>query len=331
MRLLAFAAGAATALLIAPSAWAGGRPVALVTAETSNEVLAVSLGSHGGKVLKRVHIADPLMVAAPLHGPAVVVSAKGTVTLLGWHSLRPIRVLRSFRDPQVATIRPGGRYAYVADGGSGEIEVINLRKREVEGAVYVGSQAHHLSFSPDGKRLWVALGETATTIVRLDTKNAIRPHVVGRFHPRYTSHDVKFAPNGRTVWISSATAPSVTVYSAATGKVVKVLSAIEAPQHFAFSGARVLITSGYGSALEERAWRTYTRVGGASLPYGSFNLTALGSQVATTSLFTGQVTELGAGTLGRMWTVKVAPAARYIAISAWPRIRRLRRARVGPR
>src|ERR1700750_686804 len=102
----------AAALLLVPSASAGtaaGRPVALVCAETSNEVFAVSLGPHGGRILKRVPIADPLMIVAPLHGPAFVVDPHRTVTLLGWHSLRPIKVLHSFTRPEVAAISRDGR------------------------------------------------------------------------------------------------------------------------------------------------------------------------------------------------------------------------------
>lgn len=151
-------------LLLVPAAsahTAANRPVAIVVAETANEVLAVSLGPHGGHVLKRVHLADPLMVAAPLHGPAVVVDPHGTVTLLGWHSLRPLKVFHGFRDPQVARIAPGDRFAYVADGGSGEISVIDLARRKIVDRVYVGLRAHHMSFSPDAKRLWIALGEVA--------------------------------------------------------------------------------------------------------------------------------------------------------------------------
>jgi DNA-binding beta-propeller fold protein YncE len=319
MRTVPLAAAVVGSLTLAAGASAAERPVAIVTAETSNQVVAVSLGPHGGHVLSRVHIADPLMVAAPVHGPAVVVSPIGRVTLLARHSLRPIKVFRSFRRPKVAVVAPSGRYAYVSDEASGEIEVIDLARRRIEGAVYVGLMAHHLSFSPDGRRLWVALGETATTIVRLDTSNPIRPHVVGRLHPRYTSHDVKFAPDGRTVWVSSSTAPFVTVYSAATGKVVKVIPAPRAPQHFAFSGARVLISSGYGSSVQAVLWRARRRLGSVSVSYGSFNLAAYGGTVVTTSLFTGVVTELRAGTLHRFWSVKVAPAARYVAISVWPR------------
>jgi hypothetical protein len=310
------------ALLLVPAAsahTAANRPVAIVAAETANEVLAVSLGPHGGHVLERVRLADPLMVAAPLHGPAVVVDPHGTVTLLGWHSLQPIKVFHGFRDPQVARIAPGDRFAYVADGGSGEISVIDLARRRIVDRVHVGLRAHHMSFSPDAKRLWIALGEVATTVVRLDTTDLAHPRVAGRLHPRFPAHSVGFAPDGRTVWLSSARAPYVTVYRAATGRVVKVIRAGRAPQEVAFSGARALLTSGYGSSVEAVLWRTYRRLGTVPLPYGSFNLATYGGQVVTSSLFTGQVAELEAGTLRRFWTAKVAPETRYVAISVWPR------------
>jgi hypothetical protein len=311
------------ALLVVPAASAGGsseRPVALVAAETANEVVAVSLGPHGGQVLRRVRIVDPLMVAAPLHGPAVVLSpATGTVTLLAWHTLRPVKVFHGFRDPQVARIARRDRFAYVADGGTGELSVVDLVRRRIVDRLYVGAGAHHMSFSPEGKRLWIALSEVATTIVRLDTSDLQRPRIVGRLHPRFPGHSIGFAPDGRTVWVSSARAPYVVVYSAATARVVKVVPAARAPQEVAFSGARVLLTSGYGSSLQALLWRTYRRLGAVRMPYGSFNLATFGGQVVTSSLFTGQVVELRGGTLRRFWTTKVAPETRYVAISLWPR------------
>jgi WD40 repeat protein len=310
------------AALFAPSRVAGGpngRPVALVVAELSNEVFAVSLGPHGGHVIKVVHLDDPLMVATPLVGPAVVVNPHGTVTLLAWHSLRRLKVFRGFRVPEVAAISPRGRYAYIADGGSGRLVVIDLQQRRIVGHVFVGLQAHHLDFSPDGRRLWVSLGETATTIVRLDTSDLRHPRVVGRIHPRLTAHGIEFAPDGRTVWVSSSAAPFVTVFSATTGKPLREIPAGRGPQEIAFSGPRALVTSGYGSSIETVSWRTYRRHGSAAMPYGSFNLATLGGRVVTTSVLNGYVTELRAGTLERMWTTKLAPSTRYVAISIWPR------------
>jgi DNA-binding beta-propeller fold protein YncE len=295
------------------------RPVAIVAAETSNQVIAVSLGPHGGHVLKRVRLADPLMVTAPLHGPAVVLSPDtGTVTLLAWHTLRPTKVFHGFRDPEVARVAPGDRYVYVADGGTGDLTVIDLARQRIVDRLHVGAGAHHMSFSPDANRLWIALSEVATTVVRLDTSDLAHPRIAGLLHPRRPAHSVGFSPDGRTVWLSSARAPYVSVYDAATAKLVKVIRAGRAPQEVAFSGARALLTSGYGSSIEAVLWRSYERLGTVPLPYGSFNLATFGGQVVTSSLFTGQVTELKAGTLRRFWTLRVAPETRYVAISLWP-------------
>lgn len=321
MRRIVALALVAAALFVPSRVAAGpnGRPVALVVAELSNKVFAVSLGPHGGHVLKTVQLDDPLMVATALVGPAVVVDPHGTVTLLAWHSLRPLKVFRGFRVPEVAAISPRGRFAYIADGGSGRLVVIDLQERRIVGHVFVGLQAHHLDFSPDGRRLWVSLGETATTIVRLDTSELRNPRVVGRIHPRLTAHGIEFAPDGRTVWVSSSAAPFVTVFDAATGKPLREIAAGKGPQEIAFSGTRALITSGYGSSIESVSWRTYGRHGAVAMPYGSFNLATLGGNVVTSSVLNGYVTELRAGTLGRMWTTRLAPSTRYVAISIWPR------------
>lgn len=312
----------AVVVLFAPTsvaATSGGRPVALVVAELSDEVFAVSLGPQGGHVLRRVRLDDPLMVATTLHGPAVVVNRHGSVTLLAWHSLRRIKVFHGFRMPEVAAISPGGRYAYVADAGSGRLVVLDLRERRVVGRVFVGTKAHHLDFSPDGRRLWVALGETASTIVRVDTSNLPHPRVVGRIHPRVMGHGIEFSPDGRTVWVSSSAAPFVTVFAAATGKPLRRIGAGKGPQEIAFSGTRALVTSGYGSSIESVSWRTYGRHGSVGMPYGSFNLATLSGNVVTSSVLNGEVTELRAGTLKRIWTTKLAPSTRYVAISVWPR------------
>jgi YVTN family beta-propeller protein len=292
--------------------------VALVTAETSNEVFAVSLGPHGGRVLRTVRLDDPLMVAAPPHGPAVVVNPSGDVTLLAWHTLRPIKVFHSFRTPKVAAVAPDGRLAYVTDEGSGDLSVIDLARRTIVGRVYVGLAAHHLGISPDGRWVWVALGETARTIVRVDSSNPRKPRVIGHVHPRFGAHDVSFAPDGRTVWVTSPSTSSVSGYSFG-GRLLWTAGAGKPPGHVAFSGGRALVPSGYSAAVSAFTWRSPSRAPQvAAAPYGSFNLAVYGGFVVTTSLFTGQVSEYRAGDLHRLWTTKVAPAARYVAISVWP-------------
>jgi YVTN family beta-propeller protein len=319
-KLLAFGVVAFTLFLPSPiGATFGGRPVALVTAETANEVVAVSLGSHGGRILQRVHLPGALMIAAPPRGPAVVVSTTGAVTLLAWHTLRPIKVFHVFRSPKVAAVAPNGRLAYVTDERTGDLSVIDLARRKVVDRVLVGAEAHHLGISPDGTRIWVALGESAKTIVRLDSSNPRSPRVIGRFRPHYGAHDIAFGSDGGPALVTSPSQPYVSAYTAA-GRPLWSAGAGRAPGHVVFSGGSALVSSGYGSRLSAFSWRSPSRAPLTStVPYGSFNLATYGGFVVTTSLFTGRVTELRVDDLHRLWTTKVAPAARYVAISVWPR------------
>jgi len=308
----------AAAVALAPAASAGsdgGRPVALVTAETANELLELTLGPHGGRVLHRLRLPHPQTVAATCRAALAVDPPAGTVTLLALPTLRPLTVLRSFRSPQLAAFAGAG-LAYVTDAGTGDLAVVDVARRTVVDRVFVGRGAHHLALSPTDGRLWVALGEDARTIVRLDVSSPRRPRVVGRFHPAVPAHDLAFAPGGRTVWVTSASAPVVSVYAASDGRLLRRIPAGRAPQHVVFDRGRALITSGYGVSLESVSLGTHRRLRLVRTPYGSFNLAADGPLVVTTSLLTGEVGEFRLGDLHRLWTRRVAPAARAVAIAA---------------
>jgi YVTN family beta-propeller protein len=298
---------------------AGGTPAALVTAERSNEVFAVSLP--GGRIVRRVHIADPQAVAAGTVGPAVVVNPAGTVTLLDWRTLRPIAVLRDFRSPQIAAVTPDSEWAYVTDAATGDLSVIEFHKRRVVSRVFVGYGAHHLAISPDLRRAWVALGENAHTLVVLDTSQHVdKPRVIGRIHPPVAAHDLAFAPDGKTVWVTSASNPYVSVLNARTGRLVATVPAGPPPQHVAFipyGKPHAYITSGYGSQIEMVDPNTRKVLRRARVPYGSFNLATSGDLVVTSSLLDGEVTELDGTNLSRWMTVKLVPLARDAAISVW--------------
>lgn len=295
----------------------GGTPVALVTSESQNELLAVSLPD--GHVLRRIHLpADPENVSADVQGPAVVVSARShSVTLLSWRSLRVLGIFRGFANPHLAAIAPGGDWAYVTDDGTGELSVISLRGRFIADRVFVGMGAHHLAFSPFLATVWVALGEHARTIVVLNTTRVDHPRVLTRFDPGFAAHDLAFNPNGSQVWVTSDSSTEVTVFSTRTRQPLFRVPAGPPPQHVAFGEVTrdAYVTSGYGSRIEMVSGRgRVLRV--ASLPYGSFNVATADGLVVTSSLLRGTVTEL-TDRLQRWQNVKIAPAARDVAISVW--------------
>src|SRR5919197_4364718 len=299
------------------SARGGGSPVALVTAETQNQLLAIELPS--GHVLKRLRMpADPENVAVAGGKRAVVVSPRaGAVTVVATPSLRIVRVLRGFVSPHIVTATADLHGAYVTDDGSGRLAVIRLSGRpRVVRRIFVGAGAHHLSVSPSGNELWIALGERARTIAVLDVSDPWRPQVERRFDPGFAAHDVGFSSDWR-VWVTAADRRFVTVFDSRTLRPVARLAAGAPPQHVAFGPIRgAFVTSGYGGSLEivdRFSGRVLRRV---RVPYGSFNVATFGSFVVTSSLLRGTLTELtdrGAVLMSRHY----APAARGVAVAVF--------------
>ena len=320
LALLAAATAIAASSLVA--ARAGGTPVALVTAETENSLLAISLDD--GHVLRRVALpVDPENVVAAVGVTAVIVSARGhAVSLLDWRSLKLIAVLRDFGAPHLAAVAPYGEWAYVTDDARGQLVTIELAVKRVVNRLAVGAGAHHLAISPDGRRLWLALGEQARTLVIVDISKRNHPRVLRRFDPGFAVHDLAFSPDGRQVWLTSANSPSVTVVDARRARHLFTVPAGRPPQHVAFNYAVsnlshfAYISSGYSGRIELVDARSGRVLRIARVPYGSFNLTTAAGLVVTSSLTRGTLTEL-TDQLRLMRNLKVAPAARDVGVVVW--------------
>jgi YVTN family beta-propeller protein len=306
---------------------AGGASVALVTAETENELVAVSLPD--GHVLRRVSVPeDPQNVVANAKVVVVISPGSGAVTLLGARSLRITKVLRGFGSPHLAALAPvrcpasrppcRSKWAYVTDDPRGLLDVVSLQQKRVVARLAVGFGAHHLTVSPDGRRLWIALGEQAKAIAVVDVSRPAHPRLLGRFGPGFLAHDLAFSPNGRRVWVTSSDQSSVAVFDSRTRRRLRSIPAGPPPQHVTFGwGPRnAYVTSGYGSRIESIDPGSGRVLRVARVPYGSFNLAPLGSLIVTSSLTRGTVTELSPRL--RVWkTVRVASAARSVATVVW--------------
>ncbi len=286
-------------------------PVAVVTAESRNELIAVDLPS--GQVRRRIAVpADPENVAVG-QAAVVVSTAARTVTVLDPHTLHVIAELHSFTAPHIPAIAPDGKYAYVTDDGAGTVTPIRLADARGFPAVPVGSGAHHLTLSPDGRRLWIALGETARTIVVLNTTNPTHPHILRWFDPGFAVHDVAFSPDGRAVWLTAASGADVTAIDARTTKTLFRVRVGQPPQHVAFDRAGAYLTSGYGRTIEKVDPATGQILARARSPYGSFELDAADGYTATSSLLRGTITIYNSR-LQHQRIVQLAPRTRDLAI-----------------
>ena len=288
-----------------------------MTAESENRVIAVDPVT--GRVERRIAVAaDPEFVAADRSYAVVVSPAAGAVTVLALPSLRPMRVLGGFDSPHIAEISADRRFAYITDDASGELAVIRLADGRLLDKVEVGAGAHHIALSPDGDRLWIALGESATKIVIVDTSEPTRPRLIGSFDPGFAAHDLRFAPSGRQVWVTASAGSDVGVFGARTQRLLFRLPGGEPPQHVAFDDRRpdvAYVTSGYGSRIEMVDSHSGQVLKAAPAPYGSFNLDAHGHLVVASSLLRGTVAVFDARLRPRR-VVSIAPAARDVAISS---------------
>jgi DNA-binding beta-propeller fold protein YncE len=284
-----------------------------VTEETENRLAVLDLRS--GRTVRRVDLpADPEFVAANRDVAVVVSPTAGAVTVLRRATLRPIRVLRGFDSPHIAEISPDGRYAYVTDDARGELAVIRLGDARLLARIPVGAMAHHLTVRPDGRQVWIALGESATTVVIVDTADPARPRVIGQFAPGFPVHDLLFTPDGRRVWITPSSSEDVGVFSAQSRRMLFRVAGGAPPQHVAFAQTRAYVASGYGRQIELANLATGRVLKVAHSVYGSFNLDAAGGFVAVASLLRGTLSVYD-DRLRLQRVRRIAPAARDVAIS----------------
>jgi DNA-binding beta-propeller fold protein YncE len=308
------------ALGAVPGSAAGraAHPLALVTAETDNQLLAVDVRS--GHVVRRLALpADPENVEAYAGDAAVVSTKAGVVTRLDPRTLKVRQVIRGFASPHIAAYAPSGDYLFVTDDARGQVASIQLGSRSVR-KVFVGYGAHHLAFSPDQRRLLIALGERARSIAVVDTHNPLRPRLEGNFDPRGLAHDLAFTPDGRFIWVTYDDRPYLKIFSARSLQPVGALYAGPPPAHIRFDdayglapyGNRAYVTSGNASALRIFDWRRRRLLRLLRTAPGSYNLAIDHGLIATSSLTAGTVTIVRGG--HRALSERVAPAARDVAL-----------------
>ena len=284
-----FLAGAA-GLALSPRALAElriERTVALVTADLESRLVVVDAAT--GRVLRHVRtLSKPRSIEAVGTVAVVAHSELGLVSLVDAASLRVTRVLRGFGEPRYTAGHPDGRHAFVSDAKRGEVVALDLQHGQIAGRVRVGALARHITISPDGRTLWVALGPKAKEIAVVDVRGPTLLRFAGTFRPPFLAHDVGWAPNGRCVWVTSGDRHELAIYAAASRRVLSRHAADEPPQHVTFRGDRVYVASGdSGTVWTHRL--NGRRLAMARVPTGSYNVQEAHGWVVTPGLGRGSV------------------------------------------
>ncbi len=301
--------------LFGRSAAPGRDPLALATADQQAHVVAVSLTS--GRIRRRIATRpDPRSIEHHGAGPVVVAhSGEGVVSLIDPRELRVRRVLTGFVQPRYTAIGLGGDTAYVTDSGTGELAVIDLVSGRVVRRIDVGDRARHLTRSPDGRSLWIALGSSAAEITIVDIADRWHPTVHRRLRPAFLAHDVGFSPGGRRVWVTAGREPRMAIYAINGHVPLRTLPADAAPQHVTFTATSAYIASGNGATVTVRALSDDAVRRTVPVPIGSYNIQSGAHHVLTPSLQDGALTILTP--TGRVVArVQVATAAHDVCVVA---------------
>lgn len=276
----------------------GGSPTVLVTADLESHVAAVDVAS--GRIIRRVRtLPGPRSIeSSAFHIWAVVAhTASGRLSVVHAPTLRVRRVIDGFRAPRYTAIHPGRwpsdsdpgftALAYVTDSARREIVTVDLARGRILWRTAVPGPARHVTVSPDGERLWTALGSKAERVAVLDLEDARRPRLVGTFAPPFLAHDVVCSEDAAAgLWVTSGDRRQVALYERDARRPAEILAAHAPPQHVAFRASTAFVASG-----DDGTVRVHSRTGAlleeARVPLGSYNVTLGWGGVVTPSLSRG--------------------------------------------
>ena len=266
----------------------GGGPLALVTADTEAHVVAVGLLD--GRVHARIAtLPGPRSIQTVGLDAVVAHTSEGAVSIVDPIRRRVRRTIDGFDQPRYAAASSDGRYAYVTDSLRGEVVAVDATDGRIAGRTPVDGPARHITISPFGSTLWVALGSSAERIAILDLSKPDRPRVARTIRPPFLAHDVGFVPGGRNVWVTSGKKgeEAVLIYDVATGRTLRRLRAGTPPQHVTFLSGAAHVSSGDDGTLRIFSLTTGKLLRTTAIPLGSYNVQEAWGVVLTPSLTTG--------------------------------------------
>lgn len=233
--------------------------------------------------------------------------------------LRVRAVLEAFGKPRYTAVprRPrsprAARLAYVTDSARGELVTIDVVGARVVHRLDLGGPARHVTVSPDGSRLWTALGSQAAEVAVVDLASPRRPRLRRTITPPWRAHDVAFAPDGATVWVTSGDRDELALFPSHGGSPRFVLAADRPPQHVAFrdwgpAPGLAYVTSGKDGAMRVQRADDGRPLRRAAIPRGSYNVASSGRWVVSPSLDARTLAVLSAAG-APVARLRVAPAA----------------------
>ena len=254
-------------------------PRSFVTADLESHVAVVDLAAR--RVVRRISTpAGPRAIELVGGRYVVAHTAIGKVSILG------LDVLDEFDEPRYTAGSHDGRFAFVTDAGNAHVVTVDVVHARVVARLKLKQWPRHLSLSPDGALLRIALSSSSPELAVVDVRRPLQPRLVRYERAGLEAHDLGYAPSGR-LWVTSGEATLVSAGG-------RMLAAGRGPQHVTFARGRAYVTSGDDGMLHVYDERTARLLALSRIPVGSYNVQHLGGgDVVTPSLNAGTLTVVG--------------------------------------
>jgi PQQ-dependent catabolism-associated beta-propeller protein len=250
----------------------------------------------------------------------VAVSEDNRIDVVDLASGKVARSLPSGPDPELIAVAPDGRTIYVANEEDALVSFLDVATAKVTHEVPVGIEPEGMAVSPDGRTV-IATSETTNMAHLIAAADAtVTDNLPVDTRPRYAA----FTPDGRQFWVSSEMRGTVTVFEAASRKLLgKIdfapLAEQVQPVGIAFTqdGQRAFVALGRGNMVAEVA--VATREIGRSFTVGQrawhialsrdeqrlYTANGLSGDMSIVEIASGSVRSVALG--GRPWGVTVSP------------------------
>jgi len=170
--------------------------------------------------------------------PGIGLPASGTGDIASFNAVNLSRI------PIVATITAiptVTQFAYVANGGSNTVSVVDINKNAVIATVPVGNDPCEIAISPDGSLIYVVNGQSGSvSVIETKTYSVIATIPVG-----VSPFGASLNADGSLLYVSNEGSNNVSVINTATNRVMFTLSTGNVPQDLTVSpdGSRVYVTN----------------------------------------------------------------------------------------
>ena len=146
--------------------------------------------------------------------------------------------------PAHVVVSPGGRFAYVTNGGDNTVSVIDTSAQRLVATIPVGQFPHGLRISPDGKQAYVAnLKGGTVSVIDIASQKEVAQVPAGKGPAQ-----VGFTPDGRLVFVSLSEENAVAVINPATRKMIRKVAVGTVPiQLYATPDSRTLLVANQGT------------------------------------------------------------------------------------